>query len=180
MSLRHLDKLKKLMPPLDPPPENSVDWAMAEQVFGLSFPNDFKQFVYTYGNVIWCDLFRTIYPETDTREACLKSREYTLELLSHICSDRLYDADGNVFDIPPYPSPGGLLPCLTDTNSDFICWRTVGHPDEWTTVKYSVGSVFMFPFDLTQLICDWIEQIPPADQAWSSYFLKPEKYGISR
>jgi len=180
MASQHLERLKTFMPPLNPPPENEVNWKMAEEVFGLSFPLDFKQFVFTYGNVIWCDLFRAIYPETSSREACEKSREDLIETLTHICSDRLYDEAGNIVNIPAYPSPGGLLPCLTDTNTAFMCWRTVGAPHEWTLLKYSSGNLFMFPMDLTQLICDWIERKPPADKAWGEFFLKPERYGIAR
>jgi hypothetical protein len=180
MSSIYIEKLKKAMPPLDPPPDNVVDWAMVRDVYGLDFPNDFKDFITTYGNVIWCDLFRAIYPETGTRQECEASRTDVLETLSLIGGDRLYDVDGNVVEVPCYPTPGGLLPCLTDTNSDFILWRTEGEPDDWTVVKYSCGNVFMFDFGLTQLICDWIERVPPADQVWGAVFLGPAKSVIAR
>ncbi len=82
MSLSHVQKLTQLVPPLDPPPENVVDWKMAEDVFGISYPNDFRQLIHCYGNVMWCDLFRPVYPKTQTRAGCQESKEYVLELLS--------------------------------------------------------------------------------------------------
>ena len=64
MAASHVEKLKGLVPPLVPPPENAIDWEMAEQEYGLPFPEDFKRFVSVYGNVMWCDVFRPIYPKT--------------------------------------------------------------------------------------------------------------------
>lgn len=181
MSHQPLEELKTLMPPLEPPPENEVDWTMAEAVFGIRFPTDFKQFVLTYGNVIWCDLFRAIYPETDTREKCEKSRDDVLETLSIIFNDDLCDENGDTIDnLKAYPSPGGLLPCLTDTNSSFVCWLTSGEPEHWTLVQWFSGTVRFFECNLTQLIRDWIKQVPPAKDAWGPFFLSPKKYGIAR
>lgn len=168
------------MLPLSPPPDNTVDWALAEEVYRLSFPNDFKQFIGVYGNIIWCDLFRAIYPETQSRDMCEKSKEYVHEILAAIFSGELWDVDGNAINLLPYPSTGGLLPCLVDTNTSFICWITKGKPDEWTTVKCSSGTVCMYPFSLTELIINWLEQIPPADKVWSSYFFGPKKFGVAR
>ncbi|MCA9046191.1 MAG: hypothetical protein KDA69_17820 [Planctomycetaceae bacterium] len=180
MSLHHLAKLKKLMPPLDPPPENLVDWALAEEVFSLQFPTDFKQLVATYGNVIWCDLFRPIYPETDTLARCEASKNDVLETMSLIFSDELYDTDGNAVQLAPYPQLEGLLPCLTDTNSSFVCWHMKGNPDEWKLVQWYSGTVRFLNCDITQLICDWISQTPPFEDVWGTFFLGPKKYGIAR
>lgn len=181
MSLQHLEELKVLMPPLVPPPENKVDWSVAEEVFGIRFPNDFKQFILTYGNVIWCDLFRAIYPETDSREKCDASRSEVLDTIDTIFNDGFCDENGDAIDgLRPYPNPGGLLPCLTDTNSSFICWLTSGDPENWTLVQWYSGTVRFYKSDLTHFIRDWIKQIPPANDAWSTFFLSPKKYGIAR
>ena len=44
------------------------DWSRPEirSLFELAFPEDYKQFIHTYGNVIWCDLFRPVYPDTSS------------------------------------------------------------------------------------------------------------------
>jgi hypothetical protein len=131
MAMNHLERLKRLMPPIDPPPESDVNWPMAEEIFGTRFPTDFKNLIATYGNVIWCDLFRFIYPETSDEPACRRSREDVIETLSYLCGgeNRLWDESGQEIHIPPYPESGGLLPCLTDTNTGFVCWHMVGNPD---------------------------------------------------
>lgn len=178
MTVKHVNRLKQLMPPLEPPPDNQVDWEVAEDVFGRSFPIDFKEFVRAYGNVIWCDLFRAIYPGSETRDACQKSRDYVENLLAAMYGAKLWGSDGKEIHIPPYPASEGLLPCLIDTNSDIVCWYTVGHPDSWTTVLFQEGNLFFFPCDVTQLICDWIEQIPPAAEVWGT--LNMRKFGIAR
>jgi len=181
MSQQYLEELKVLMPPLEPPPDNNVDWEMAEQVCRIRFPEDFKQFISIYGNVIWCDLFRAIYPETDTWEKCEKSREEVLETLAIIFNDGFCNEDGTaITNLRPHPNPGGLLPCLTDTNSSFVCWLTSGKPEEWTLIKWHFGTVTFYDFTLTQLIRDWIKQVPPAKDAWGAFFLKPENYQSPR
>jgi hypothetical protein len=169
MSISHVERLKMLVPPLDPPPENVVDWAMAEQEYGLTFPEDFKRFVGIYGNVIWCDLFRPIYPKTQSLETCRKSKEYTLKILAGIYGARLWDENGEAVTIPPYPSLGGLLPCLLDTNSDVVCWHTVGQPENWKVVLFQEGNLVFYPSDVTQLICDWVEHVPPASAIWRAF-----------
>ena len=82
MAHLHVEKLRKLVPPLEPPPENDVDWKIAEQIFGIDFPEDFKHFVKVYGNVMWCDMFRPIYPKTESIESCEQSKQYVLRTLS--------------------------------------------------------------------------------------------------
>jgi hypothetical protein len=173
MSLRHLDRIKQRLPPLDPPPESHVDWTMAEGVYGLAFPTDFKQFIATYGNVEWCDLFRPVYPRTESRKACEQSRASVLQTLDAMYAARLWDRDGNLVNIPPYPASGGLLPCVIDSNSDVLCWRTDGPPDGWTLAYFQEGNVFFYPCDVTQLICDWIERIPPATEVWGDPTQRP-------
>ena len=179
MSLQHLARLKKLMPPLDSPPESVVEWSLAETGFGITFPEDYKEFVRTYGNVIWCDLFRPIYPATSTQQACEESKAYCLKVLSYMYKAKILGGDGKQISIPPYPALGGLLPCLADTNGGYLCWHTSGQPNEWTTALYYGGNAWFFPMGLTQLIADWIEQIPPADAIWDTHHLEPDDYGIS-
>jgi hypothetical protein len=180
MSSQHLEKLKQLMPPVNPPPENNVDWAMAEDVFGLRYPQDFKDFIHSYGNVIWCDLFRPIYPETSTRKQCEASRGEALETLSIIFNGDMCDPDGRVLSLKPYPAQGGLLPCLTDTNGSFICWLTAGDPDSWTLSQWHNGTVRELDCNFTQLISDWISQTPPFNDVWGPFFLTATKYGIAK
>jgi hypothetical protein len=83
MPHKYLERLKTLMPPLPNPPNRDVDWELAEDVYGLPFPSDFKEFVATYGNLRWCDLFAPIYPITSSRKTCVKSRELVLDYLKH-------------------------------------------------------------------------------------------------
>lgn len=179
MSIVHLERLKELMPPLEPAPDSVVDWNVARDVFGLSFPADFTEFVATYGNVIWCDLFRPIYPITKTLSDCQKSKDHVLEILGRMYKSDLLDEENRIINLPHYPAPGGIFPCLVDTNGCYICWITTGAPDNWITAKFDSGYLQVFQCDLTQLICAWIEQKPPASDIWDSTFLETDNYGLA-
>jgi hypothetical protein len=179
MSILHVEKLRKLAPPLEAAPENVVDWAMAEKVYDLVFPEDFKKFIGVYGNVMWWDLFRPIYPRTESLDACRESKESVVRLLASMYSAKLWNENGEVVDIPPYPKPEGLLPCFLDTNGDIVCWHTVGEPDQWKVVVFQEGNLFFFPFDVTQLICDWVEHIPPASGIWRPFDIRPRQIQLA-
>jgi hypothetical protein len=179
MAITNLDRLVKLMPPLSPRPGGDVDWGLAEDVFNITFPADYKQFINTYGNVIWCDVFRPFFPNTTTRKDCEESRQQYIDVLSNMYKHDILDGNGDKINIPPYPANGGLLPCLADTNGGWVCWHVQGKPDKWTTVLYNGGTAWFFPMGLTRLIADWIERIPPADAIWDESHLEPENFGIT-
>jgi len=174
-----LDRLVKLMPPLSPRPGNVVDWKLAEDVFGVTFPTDYKQFIDLYGNVIWCDAFRPFYPNTSSRAECENSKQHYLDVLSKMYKFDIITGDGVRVDIPPYPTRGGLLPCLADTDGGWVCWHMKGNPEKWTMTLYNGGTMWFFPMSLTKMIADWIEQVPPADAVWHSEHLEPDEYGIT-
>src|SRR5262245_44742831 len=117
------------MPPPAAPPQNDIDWEVAEDVLGLKLPDDFKGFVRAYGNSIWCDTFRPVYPE-NSRKGCEEYRTYLLELLEPM--DYLYD-DKQDLDFKRYPERGGLLPCLIDFGGKHVCWVAEGDANNWGT-----------------------------------------------
>ena len=80
MRAKYIDKLKKLLPPPAKPPLNEANWQVAEEILGLQIPADFKEFVQTYGNAIWCDSFKPVYPG-NTRRECEEYKAHLLELL---------------------------------------------------------------------------------------------------
>ena len=166
------------MPPLVPARDNDVDWNMAEEVFGVRFPTDFKELVHTYGSVYWCDLFGLFYPDTSTREKCEESRRYVQQTLDMLLSGSLRDESNEQIEPEKYQEPQSLLLCLSTTNGTYVCWHTVGEPDDWKVVEWDEGTIRSWDCNLTQLIANWISQTPPYDEVWPDFFLSPEKFWI--
>ena len=176
MSLQYLEKLKSLMPPPDHPPLNEANWPVAEEVLGLRLPHDFREIVHIYGNAIWCDSFRPVYPGT-TLEECQEYRDHLLELLKPM--DFLYDEE-RTFSYARYPDPGGLLPCLIDFDGGACCWITEGAPDNWGILYWFGGPCKVFPMhNVSRLICDWIEQKPPVQDVWDPQRLAPGRFKLT-
>jgi hypothetical protein len=91
------------------------------------------------------------------------------------------DRRGKKLEIPLYPDPGGLLPCLLDFGGGFLCWITEGEPDGWSVMTWYAGTCVIFRgMSVTRLICEWIEQKGRAKSAWPDSYLQPESFELLR
>ncbi len=134
-----INELIKELPPPAEPEDAKGDWAAAEARLGTPFPDDYKQFVSIYGiGAISCEL-TILNPFAKNGYVNLFNslrsiQEYAREL----------EADGAIDGtppfyiggLPPFPSPGGLIPCAQSGNGDYILWRTralPSTPNEWET-----------------------------------------------
>lgn len=169
-------KIIRHMPPPSSPPETNVDWQAAQEVMGIDYPDDFKDFVHTYGSLVWCDTFRTVYPGVD-RQACEEYRAHIAELLEPL--EYLYD-DSQELKFGRYPEQGGLLPCMIDFNGKTICWITQGQPNTWGILVWMRGPCKVFrDHSMTQLILEWIEQKGDVKDIWLSELLDPEQFKLT-
>lgn len=145
--LPEVTRLKRLLKPPKAPrfvgtPEA---WTALEKQLGLTFPEDYGQFVATYGDgaigsADFADVFRIATPfsarEGNNFEKVMKAR---LELYREERHRAPAATPG-----PPWPEAGGLLPFGSTSNGDVLYWRTRGAPAAWTVVIQERGGDMFF------------------------------------
>ncbi|MFC1420212.1 SMI1/KNR4 family protein [Streptacidiphilus cavernicola] len=112
---------------LVPPPTaggNSVDWAAASSTYEHAFPDDYRQFMASYGQGSF-DNFLTVYPPM--QEVYPNDRSATVLGLT---ADARSTGEEEDFAVPEQLIGWGLT-----QDSDLLCWRSVDQdPNRWTTV----------------------------------------------
>jgi SMI1-KNR4 cell-wall len=122
-----IESLKKIVPPPTRPSEggNFQLWQAVEHVLGLVLPNDYREFVFTYGSVLFAQFYRVCSPfaaskytalTTSVQRVCAAEREIKPEWPDQV----LY---------PIYPKQPGFLPWGNDENGNDYCWLTEGASD---------------------------------------------------
>ena len=118
-------------PPADPRfPPCWDDWARAESDLGITFPDDFKWLMSTYGRGRFYGV--ALLSPACPPEPPLFYQWIQMELVSYAALQR--DHPSFHCDLPPYPAEGGILPWATDWGGGMACWVMSGHPNEWPTV----------------------------------------------
>jgi hypothetical protein len=144
--------VKVLPPPREPLDRDYSQLQRLERCTRIKFPSDFIEFgkVYGSGNIksaygweIWSP-FRP---------------SYLLIILEFARIWNIFRDAMEIGDVPfrIFPQVGGLLPFATSDGGDWVCWETVGEPDEW-------GVVDMYSLDKGQY-----ERL---DAGFSEYFYK--------
>jgi hypothetical protein len=140
-----LASLSRIMPPPVSPVEASGSWLDIEDALGLKLPNDFKEFIRSYGSGSISHFLSVLNPFS-SRPALnlLEQSKRQLEALRELHDDF---GEENPFEL--YPARGGLLPVAITDNGDIIHWLTTGNPSEWTIVVNEARSP-----DYEQFECD--------------------------
>ncbi|WP_250655561.1 SMI1/KNR4 family protein [Alkalimarinus coralli] len=130
--MNNITKLKQLLTPPSCSLEVPSDplWSEIEKKLGIQLPNDYKEFVSSYGSgsvddFLWVfnpfsenpniNLFERLTTETETFEYLKKSGNETL-----------------LFSM--YPEKRGLLPLGATDNGDVLFWQVGGNPSTWPIV----------------------------------------------
>src|SRR5579871_2413771 len=125
------DLIKILKPPSTPLDRDESALARAERVLRLKFPSDFLEFGRIYGSgtiktayswEVWSP-FRPTYP---------------LIVLEFARIWNIFRDSMEVHDVPfgIFPEVGGILPFAKSADGDWVCWRTIGDPDDWDVVDF--------------------------------------------
>lgn len=131
-------------------PEEPVDagspssWDFVEEKVGIKLPNDYKNFINTYGTG-WIGRFLYIWsPFTNT--------SYANFLINY--PQRLEWWKEGQLPYPLYPETNGVLPFAATKDGDTLCWITKGLPDEWHICIFDPRSPDYdhYPFGLDEFL----------------------------
>lgn len=130
-------ELKALVPPPKSPFETGTSslWKKLDKLLGLKLPQDYRDFVTTYGTGLFAGLYRVYNP--------FSAMEYMslLTCIERDCKNARQMKKAGVFNsssYPIYPETGGILPWGNDENGNFYYWLTKGSPTKWSVVQNSV------------------------------------------
>jgi hypothetical protein len=132
MEFTDLQRLLQLMPPPVAPIDCCGDWDAVEQELTSCLPDDYKRFIEHYGTGRIAGLLWPLNPFSSNKHLnLLQQCPFVLDI-----ERKLRDRFPKYHPWRLFPEPGGLLPwCVTD-NGDYVMWRTVGGPNDWTTFIY--------------------------------------------
>jgi hypothetical protein len=107
------------------------DWKRAEKYFGTALPQDYQEFVTTYGTGVLGHFLVVCNPFSQDKGFALP------EFVDRVCKNlkdlKNTEGDSQVpFGI--FPERPGLFPWGGDENGNGLYWLTEGEPDAWPCV----------------------------------------------
>lgn len=114
--------------PLEAP--DRCQWASIETSLNLRLPEDYREFVATYGTGAVDSFLWVLNPF---------SKNENLNLVSQVddrldAQRRFFEESGKISPYPLYPSMNGLLPWGVTDNGDVLYWQCKGSPSAWPTI----------------------------------------------
>jgi len=147
--------LARIMPPPAKPLEADGSWFHAEEILGMGFPDDFKDFIRIYGSGTIGHFMSVLNPFAQNPNLNLLEQSRSQLDVLHYLRDR---GESNPYAL--YPESGGLLPVAGTDNGDFIYWLTRGGAADWTIVVNESRSPEYEQFDcnLTEFLEKLLDQ----------------------
>jgi hypothetical protein len=143
-----LKALRKLMPPPSRPVEAVGNWQAIEKKLGTSLPEDYKQFVKTYGCGKVGNFIRIFNPFASSKHVnLLKQCAWILPYYR-----KLENTSPKINPYPIFPAPGGILPWGCSDDADEFFWRTTGEPDQWSIVVHDRSTCESVAFERIGLV----------------------------
>ncbi|MFO0796384.1 MAG: hypothetical protein U0804_02845 [Gemmataceae bacterium] len=155
-----LEKFLHMFPPPKTPTgaPTANEWNRIQNKLSESLPDELFRFHAAYG----VGTFRG--EETTALSVCFPSAYDSIENTHHELQ-RLRDIRGasrsedQPFDV--FPDSGGLLPLGLDENDVWLCWATVGRPENWPIVvrwTWGVQGMRTFHMPLSELMVALFER----------------------
>lgn len=124
-----IDEFVKLFPPPKKPVEiNDIDWKNAEAKIGSPLPDDYKEFIETYGTVQLGEFLWIFNPF---------SANSSLNIDAMLYSQNSYEYLKNEFPQnygrPKFPIEGSFWTWAISDSGEFLFWDVVGNPNTWKT-----------------------------------------------
>lgn len=123
------DTLQRRIPPPVTPNEVGGSWDTVFRALGTPLPDDYCQFVDSYGTGYLARFYTVVNPFSTNRYVNMMRR---LDMIRSSESQSTFFPDaGYCF----YPEDGGLIPWMLDDNGNDYFWRTAGSPNDWPVVQ---------------------------------------------
>lgn len=156
-------ELVKVVSPPETPAEvgDEDSWRIAEESLGVTLPSDYRRFVARYGSGVIGRFIRIYTPfSSSPHYNLLASVRKDTKILSLAIEDvfALFEEE---YPFKLWPEKGGLVPCGTDGNGDYIAWHTKGSPDKWQVVVIAARNVseyHHFPCTLTTFLAKVLQE----------------------
>lgn len=141
MSVKQLTDV--VAPPPNPLERPSAErLAAAERTLGITFPDDYKDLVNTYGSGSFNDFMLVFIPYANNRYRNML--EVSKEIIDAYRTS--HDTFPDQAPFPPFGEPGGLFPWARTDNGDVFYWKTEGDPNMWPTVLFESRHAFYEEF----------------------------------
>jgi hypothetical protein len=141
------------MPPPQSPIDAAGDWTSVETRLRSTLPDDYKQYVETYGT-----------GSIGTMPVWILNA-FTTNLIDQCDSIRsayrvLFSGSPHLQQFPIYPTTGGLLCFGATGNGDYLHWLTEGAPNKWKVIVYDLSDAEFSPVhgNCVQFVVNLIEQ----------------------
>lgn len=117
--------------PRTPVDTGSLDqWPSVERRIDLTLPDDFKQYINTFGTGHLAGFIYPLNPFSTKKHLKLDDRSQIL--LTALREIREIDPEECPY--PIYPEKHGLFPWAITDNGDVLYWYTTGEPQDWMIV----------------------------------------------
>ena len=132
------------MPPPDSPVRAYGDWKRFVSTNGFRPPDDYRMLIREYGAGTFGDWLHLIEPFNPAWSFIDKVQVECERLRRSRQASPVSSTDW-----PIWPESEGLLPWAVTRTGEYVCWRTAGLPDTWTTAisgdegwgEYALGTV---------------------------------------
>lgn len=162
---KYVTLLTTVIPPPGQPKGNKPQWNLAENELDVRYPESFKDLIEVYGNGIWFDDAKLIYPGKTGIE---NTRGIINQWTDRMATGMRDCKTGKEATFALYPDKGALLPFMIDFSSGVYCWDTsVNKPENWAVVYWSGYTVSTLPaMSVAEMFYKWIKEEEPMVSFW--------------
>ncbi|NGO80401.1 SMI1/KNR4 family protein [Streptomyces sp. YC504] len=152
-----------LIPPPLTPYRGQGSWDEVFERIGTRLPTDFMELAERYGGGTW-SWWLTQCPPFDQGRYGLAAD--ILEMLDGYRT--LHEAHPQYHPMPPWPAPGGFLPCASTIDGDVVGWCTEGEPDDWRVMIHPRHAEQGEPLagTFTATLLHWLRGNPPGNEGF--------------
>lgn len=126
-------KLRAIVPPPDEPVGvgDPTGWNRIEEELGLVLPDDYKEFIGTYGDGYLAGFIHIFNPFSDSPHLSLQT---SVEKICKVYRDLKASEGDKQVPFCVYPEKSGLLPWGRNDVGNYMFWLTDGESKKWPVV----------------------------------------------
>jgi len=127
----YIDDIIKVMPPVNNPLDvpTQSQWIAIEGKLGTGLPDDYKEFIQTYGTGKVDDFLYVFTPFSVNENLNLFDQ---LKLQSDVLVELKSYGENVPYKI--FPEVEGVIPFAITDNGDVLFWKTSTEPNDWTVL----------------------------------------------